>query len=200
MPAASRLFRVTAVRPDVTELHDAVLEEAAERGERLLVEEFVELAERRHDGPGVPESVLDDYLEELSGESDVDAAALRSLLDDRRTDSETYENADAVYEVGDGRLSAYPAAWHERLDADDSLAAFVATMTGSMDEPPRSGASSGVAETDLVDAAVTLGDRSRADARGELEALRDQSVLAESADQHPRAGVTLGPEADVDDE
>jgi hypothetical protein len=95
-------------------------------------------------------------------------------------------------------VSAYPSEWHERLDEDDSLAAFVDAMTETMDDPPHSGASSGVAEDDLVDAAVTLGGRSRQDARDEIDELRADGVLVEDADQHPRAGVALAEDADFE--
>ncbi|WP_336034885.1 hypothetical protein [Halobacterium yunchengense] len=180
------------------ELADAVIEEAAERGQRLLVDEFVALVERHHepDGAGVPRELVEAYFAALEDERAVDVEVLRGAFEDELTDADAYDGRNAVYEVGDGRVSTYPAEWHDRLGADASLAAFVGVMTESMGDPPRSGASPGVAEDDLLDAAVTLGGRSRRAAREELEELRADGVLVEDADQHPRAGVALA--ADVD--
>ncbi|SEW07531.1 hypothetical protein [Halobacterium jilantaiense] len=181
------------------ELDDAVIEEAGSRGGQLLVGKLVKLAEKHHDtAPGVPQSLVEDYLDALAEDS-VDGEQLREQLRAHLADDREAPNKGAVYEVGDGRVSGYPAAWHERLDPDDSLAAYVAVMTETADLP-KSAASSGVSKDDLLEAAAVLSDRSREDARAELRDLRGDGVLVADADQHPRAGVTLAEDTEFEKE
>ena len=181
------------------ELHDAVLEEAGSRGGQLLVGKLVTLAEKHHDtGPGVPRSLVEDYIDALDEDS-VDAERMRDNLHAHLADDREAPNEGAVYEVGEGRVSGYPAVWHERLDPDDSLAAYVAVMTETTDSP-KSAASSGVSKDDLLEFVDVLSDRSREDARDELRDLRGDGVLVADADQHPRAGVTLAEDADFEKE
>jgi hypothetical protein len=179
------------------DLDDAVLEEAANRGDQLLAGKLVTLAEKRHDGgPGVPRSLVEAYVDALDEDS-VDAERLRDDLEAHLADDREAPTEAAVYDVGDGRVSGYPAAWHERLEPDDSLAEYVAVMTRTA-ESPKSAASRGVAKDDLLAAAEVLSDRSREDARVELRDLRGDGVLVADADQHPRAGVSLAEDVDFE--
>jgi hypothetical protein len=180
------------------ELDDAVLEEAGSRGDQLLVGKLVTLAEKHHDDPepGVPRSLVEAYVDALDEDS-VDAERMRDNLDAHLSDDLEAPNEAAVYDVADARVSGYPAAWHERLDPDDSLADYVAVMTATTD-PPKSGASGGVAKDDLLAAATVLSGRSREDARAELQDLRGDGVLVADADQHPRAGVSLAEDVDFE--
>jgi hypothetical protein len=179
------------------ELNDAVLDEAGSRGDQLLVGKLVALAEKHHDtGPGVPRSLVEDYIDALDEDS-VDGEQLLGELDAHLDEGREAPNEGAVYDVGDGCVSGYPSVWHERLDPDDSLAAYVAVMTETAN-PPKSAASSGVSKDDLLEAAAVLSDRSREDARSELRDLRGDGVLVADADQHPRAGITLAEDADFE--
>lgn len=179
------------------ELDDAVLEEAGNRGDQLLAGKLVTLAEKHHDtGPGVPRSLVEAYVDELDEDS-VDAEGLRDDLAAHLADGREAPNEAAVYDVGDGRVSGYPPAWHERLEPEDSLAEYVAVMTKTA-ESPKSAASRGVAKDDLLEAAEVLSDRSREDARVELRDLRGDGVLVADADQHPRAGVSLAEDVDFE--
>ena len=179
------------------ELDDAVLDEAGGRGDRLLAGKLVRLAEKHHDAErGVPRSLVETYVEEL-GARGLNAERLREDLDARLGDDADAASEAAVYDVGGGRVSGYPEAWHESLDPESSLAAYVAVMTAATD-PPRSAAASGVAKDDLLEAAAVLSDRSREDARTELRELRGDGVLVAGADQHPRAGVSLAADADFE--
>jgi hypothetical protein len=179
------------------ELDDAVLEEAGSRGDQLLVGKLVKLVEKHHDtGPGVPRSLVEDYIEALDEDS-VDGDQLRDQLDAHLADDREAPNKGAVYDVGQGRVSGYPEVWHDRLDPNDSLAAYVAVMTETAD-PPKSAASTGVSKDDLLEAAEVLSDRSREDARIELRDLRGDGVLVADADQHPRAGITLAEDTDFE--
>jgi len=179
------------------ELDDAVLEEAGSRGDQLLVGKLVQLAEKHHDtGPGVPRSLVEDYIDALDADS-VDARQMRENLDAHLAEGRESPNEGAVYDVGQGRVSGYPAVWHERLDPDSSLAEYVAVMTETTNSP-KSAASTGVAKDDLLEAASVLSDRSRDDARSELRDLRGDGMLVSDADQHPRAGVSLAEDVDFE--
>lgn len=180
------------------ELDDAVIEEAAGRGDQLLAGTLVKLVERHHDDPepGVPLSLVEDYLDALD-EGTVDAEQVRETLDIHLAEDREAPTEAAVYNVGEGRVSGYPAVWHDRLDPEDSLVAYVAVMTETADSP-KSAASSGVSKDDLLEAAAVLSDRSREDARIELRDLRGDGVLVADADQHPRAGITLAEDADFE--
>ncbi|WP_232700889.1 hypothetical protein [Halobacterium wangiae] len=177
---------------------DPVIEEAANRGDQLLVGKLVRLVEKHDDtGPGVPRSLVEEYIEELNAEGTVDGEQMRRELDDHLADDREGAGEASVYEVGEGRVSGYPEVWHERLDPDDSLAKYVQVINET-EHPPNSGASSGVAKDDLLETAAVLGDRSREDAREELKDLRADGTLVADADQHPRAGVTLADETDFE--
>lgn len=184
----------------MTRLDDAVIEEVHERGERLLADELVELVEKHHrdDQPGVSRALVDDYVDELEESSTFDAEALRVQLEEHLTDDRSYVDSNAVYELGDDRVSSYPASWHERLDADASLVDVVYVMTHSSGDTPDSASSSGVAKYDLYTAAQIFMGVSRDEAREQLTELRDEGVLLADADQHPRAGVTLTEDADIE--
>ena len=180
------------------QLDDAVIEEAVGRGDQLLVGKLVKVIEKHHDtGPGVPRSLVEAYIEELDESGAVDGEEMRRELDDHLGYDREDADKAAVYDVGDGRVSGYPAVWHEELDPDASLAEYVYVMTRTED-PPKSAASPGVSKDDLLEAAAVLSDRDREDARQELRDLRSEGVLVADADQHPRAGVTLADDVDFE--
>ncbi|AHG05187.1 hypothetical protein HALDL1_05410 [Halobacterium sp. DL1] len=177
---------------------DPVIEEAANRGDKLLAGKLVKLVEKHHGtGQGVPRSVVEDYVDELDAEGSVDAAEMRRELEDHLADDREGAEQAALYEVGDGRVSGYPPEWHERLAPGDSLAKYVQVINET-EHPPNSAASSGVSKDDLLEAAAVLSDRSREDARQELKDLRADGTLVADADQHPRAGVTLADETEFE--
>jgi hypothetical protein len=184
----------------MTRLDDAVIEEIHGQGERLLVDELVELVETHHrfDHPGVPRDLVGEYLDELEGEAAFDVGPMREQLDEHLTADRSFVDANAVYEVGDEHVSSYPASWHARLDEDSSLADFVYVMTHSTGDTPGSAASEGVAKYDLFTAAAVIGGMSRNEAKDELRDLRADGVLVADADQHPRAGVSLAEDADFE--
>lgn len=180
--------------------HDnPVIEEAANRGDQLLAGKLVTVIEKHHDsGPGVPRSVVEKYIDELDERGSVDAEEMHRELDDHLANPAEGADKDAVYEVGDGRLSGYPPVWHEELAPDESLAKYVDVMTRTSDDSPKSAASSGVSKDDLLETAAVLSNRDRDDARQELKDLRAEGVLTADADQHPRAGVTLTEDVDFE--
>ncbi|WP_253737788.1 hypothetical protein [Halohasta salina] len=110
-----------------TELVDAVLDEAASRGETLTIHDLLRLIERFDTGPGVPDDRLDSYIRALDA-GRFDEAALREGLDTRLVDAAEWQTETAVYRL-DGGVSAFPARWHEDLTSETDLTRYVATMT-----------------------------------------------------------------------
>lgn len=184
----------------MAELDDEVIETLHSEGERLLADDLVEIVERHHDfdEAGVPRGLVDDYLDALEESAAFNTGPLREQFEEHLTSDRSFVDTNSVYEVGDGRVSAYPAEWHERLDGDASLADYVRVMTDSMDETPETAASRGVAKDELFDVAAVIGGMRRGEARGRLKDLRADGVLVADTDQHPRAGVTLAEDADVE--
>lgn len=178
----------------MVELNEHVLDEFGHRGDSLIAEEFLSLIERYHssDGPGVDRSVVRAYAEALDerGMSQLDSDEIEAELDRKTVESETWAG-DGVYEVGDDRLSNYPAAWHDRLGGSTDIVEFVETLTGV--DPPigQTGAGSSVPEDVLIDIVAVVGGLDREEAKVRLEELRRDGPLAEDADQRPQAGVRL---------
>jgi len=175
----------------MTDLRRAVIDEAGSRSKYLTATEFLALVERGHptDAPGVERETVDAYAGELSEETPtVDAESLGSELDDLTTDEESWTGDETVYRVGDGRVSLYPAEWHERLGGESDPRAYLRAFseTGAFER--------GVPESTLLDAMVTIGGVDRDTAKGNLEARRKDGTVVEDADQHPDANVYLAEE------
>ena len=179
-----------------TELSEPLLREAGHRGEYLLPRDFVALAERYLSGPdrepGVSRARVAAHLEPLGEESHVEAEPFGAAIDDATVDSDHWAGDQAVYEVGDDRLSAYPPSWHEAIGGSTSLPEMVRyLMDETAFQPVDGGAGDGIPESDLIDIAAVVGGFTLEEARAELEACRDDGRLVEDADQNPNAGVYL---------
>ncbi len=178
-----------------TDLSDDVLEEAASRGETLIIHDLLRLIERFDTGPGVPESRLDAYLSAL-GENRFNEQALRDGLEKRLTDSETWVEESAVYRLN-GEISAFPPRWHEELVGQSDLTQYVATMTAAVEGGSagydHGGRGEGVPEKLLCDTATVFSGTSYKDAMREAARLRDTNLLTADADQHPNARIQLTP-------
>lgn len=181
-------------------LDDEVLDELRTELGNLSVHGFIELLEQHHrsDEPGVSRDLVEEYFDALEERSEFAVGSMREQFGARLTDERTTASRDAVYEVGDGRVSAYPASWHEQLGDGGSLADLVRVMTESGDRTLEGAASTAVREDDLLDAATAVGGMSRQEARDRLEDLREDGVLVADADQHPRAGISLTEDAEVE--
>ena len=181
----------------MADLRREVIDEAGSRSKYLTATEFLALVERGHptDGPGVERETYDAYVEQLGEETPtVDGEGLRANLDDRVSDSEEWVGDDAVYRLNDGRISLYPASWHERLRGESDPKAYLRTFseTGAFER--------GVSESTLLEAMASIGGVERETAKGNLEALREQDEVVEDADQHPDANVYLAEERpDIDE-
>lgn len=180
----------------MVEMDQRALDEAAHEGESMRTRELVDIIERYHDDrPGVPDDALRAYAEELSAraESGLDVDAFFGTVADRRTDSVAWIDDDRFYDLGDGRISKYPSAWHDRLGGERDPAAYIRFISENAPEfmtETRRGRH-GITEDRLVDAISVVGQTDPKSARGAIEAARRDGVLVEDADQHPRAGVYL---------
>ncbi|QLD91078.1 hypothetical protein HWV07_19325 [Natronomonas salina] len=175
------------------ELRDDVVDELVQRGP-TTTQQTVLLIERGHrHEPGVERSTLEVYVDALEGRRDYefDAEGFRADLEGALVDDETWTTDDALYRIGDDRVSRYPKRWHDELGGSDDVAAFVSLLNGSayVDQ-------GGVNEDALLDVVAAVGRTSVDDAKAELEALREEGVVVEDADQHPHAGVYLADEAE----
>ncbi|MFD1511709.1 hypothetical protein [Halomarina rubra] len=173
------------------ELRRAVLDEAGSRSKYLTATEFLALVERGHPSgePGVARETYTAYVEQLSEETPtVDGDSLLTNLDGQTVDGDDWAGDERVYRVGDDRLSLYPKTWHDRLAGESDPRAYLRAFSedGAFE--------SGVPESTLLDAMVTIGGVERETAKGNLEALREDGEVVEDADQHPDANVYLAEE------
>lgn len=179
----------------MVEPNDRVVDEFGHRGDSLLVDEFLSLVERHHptDGPGVGWDVVETYAATLDeeGVSELDGSVILERIESKRTNSETWVNDEVIYDLGDGRVSRFPAAWHDRLGESEDLVAFVEFLTDAEASIGQGGAGRGVPEELLLDTASIVGGFDREEAKARLEGLRRDGPLAEDADQHPNARVRL---------
>ena len=182
------------------ELSEPLLEEAGDHSEYGRPHDFVSLAKRfaPDERPGVDRAWLLAHVEALAEESGLDEASFRATLEEVTTDSETWVDDRAVYEVGEGRLSAYPPAWHEAIGGSTSLVDIVRYLLDESGyQPITGGAGDGVTERDLFDVASAVGGFTREEAKAALKECRKDGTLAEDVDQHPKAKV-YPPESDID--
>lgn len=189
------------VEPD-----ERVIEEARHRGDALLVGELVALIERHHpdERRGVDPDTLATYEEAIAEEGAVPYGSgdVRGEVENRLVDSDTWVNADAFYEVGDGRVSVLPERVHEHLQGETDLRECVRVLEDATaddergSETGRGGVGTGVPEEVLLDAAAIAGEFDRGEAKERLERLRDEGELVQDADQHPDARVYLDEEVE----
>ncbi|USZ68847.1 hypothetical protein NGM10_03705 [Halorussus salilacus] len=179
----------------MTSVDSDLVENLAHHDDYLTARELVQYLERHHpvEGPGVPRDLVEAYAEEL----DYDPHRLATSLDDRTTDSPTWQPGDRVYRI-EGNLSIYPASWHERLADTTDLSRFVEVMLESVAAPDGvevERGDLGVRQDDLITAVEIIAEIGRGEAHG---LLRDQRVAGDIvlyAFQNPEEVVRL-PEED----
>lgn len=180
----------------MTELHREALRKAEERGKYLLAKELLTFIEE-HDEQvdrGVSLERLEAYADALDerGVPSVDAEQMDELLAADRTDSESWVDPDAIYEVGDG-FSAFPPRWHDELGGEDDVLRYVDVIDDDLDHGEKHTATGssgdGVPQDLLLDAVSALGPMSRDRAREQIERLRQEDYVEERADQHPQARI-----------
>jgi hypothetical protein len=182
------------------EPRDDVVDEIVHRAP-ATARRTVLLAERGHrTEAGVDRETLDGYVEALAGRRDFefDPEGFRAELEAALVDHEQRVAEDRLYRIGGGRISRYPARFHEELGGSDDVAAFVDFLTDTRfaETVGASGAGDGIDEEALLDVVSAVGRVPMDEAKGRLETLRNEGVIVEDADQHPHAGVYLADDAE----
>ena len=177
----------------MVELDERALDELQGRSETMTPRDLIRIVETYHftDEPGVARETLDAYLDAL----DYDTDEVDTHLDSRTTDAREWAESDAIYDVGAGRLSAYPASWHEKLGDTTDLTDYVEVIQNDVDETygqvEEAVSEAGVPEQLLFRVMGAIAGVEREDAREQLATLRRQGVLEETTDQHPAGTVRL---------
>ncbi|MFC7155766.1 hypothetical protein ACFQPA_09885 [Halomarina halobia] len=186
----------------MVDLNERVLDTAEHRGENLLPKEVLSLVERYHgdETPGAEREVVEAYATALADRNvPTEIQDPWSALDERRTDSETWVGDDAVYELPSGRLSTYPANWHERLAGSNDPRSYLRFLQGEAAfEPKNPTGSPGIPRERLLDVMSVVGHVDRQEAKAAVERLRREGEVVEDADQHPDANVYLADQVDYD--
>ncbi|WP_224447579.1 hypothetical protein [Haloprofundus salilacus] len=180
------------------ELNEHVLEEAGDRGRTLLVSDLIGLVElyEQSDRPGAdPERVVT-YAEALAEEgARIDAGSVPSAIEERLTDATSWVGDDVLYTVGDGRVSTFPQRWHEQLEGENDIRGYLKVILDDVGESEEAfdegGAGTGVPRSLLFGVTAALGELNPTEAKAQIQALRDEGVLTEDADQHPNARVAF---------
>lgn len=166
----------------------------------MRTRDLVDIVERYHDDrPGVSFEALEAYARELDAQRDVahDVETFLERVEERLTDADSWAG-EVFYELGDDRLSQYPASWHEALggstDPVEYLEYFREDAEAFLDD--HRGSKPGVQKDTLLRIMRVIGETDMQTAASELEAARDEGRIEESADQHPQTGVFLADDAD----
>lgn len=184
--------------PSDPDLSETVLDEIAGRRETVLVGDIVVFAEQYDEAyageTGVPVDRLVAYVEELARNGySLDPDGVREGLDEKAVESDSFAGTDAVYWVGEDRVSAFPPRWHDELDGETDVARYVEVILGDIDDSKSAfdhgGAGRGIPVPDLVNVVVTMSDMTREQVSSEISRLHSEGVLAENTSQHPEARV-----------
>lgn len=190
----------------MADLNERVLDQAAHRGDTLLVDDLVGLIERHEDDPtpGIRPERVEAYAEALAErDAPIDPTKTRTAIEERIAETDTapsglqHSGSGALYEVGDGRVSAFPEDWHDELAGTSDLEAILEyALTGKTEvDADSSGASDeGIPKDVLVHAATVVGDAGWEEAENELESLRADGAVEVFPDQHPNATVRFDDE------
>lgn len=189
----------------MAEINQQVVADARQRGETLTSRELLLLIERYHrtTGPGVDRELIDAYDDAVADDEAIPftEGQFREEVDHHLGD-EDWAGTDTFYPVGEDRISAFPAEWHDTLEDSTDLRAYVDVIEESMADAdtaadaPGGGLGTGVPEELLIDAAAAIGGLDRETAKDRLERHRNDGELVQDADQHPDARVYLSEETE----
>lgn len=177
----------------MVELANTALDELQNRSETMTVHDLVRIVETYHptDRPGVASETLVAYLDALK----YDSEEVGAEIDARLTDASGWQPNDAIYDLGEDRISVFPPAWHEQLGDTTDLTEYVKVIRSDVDETqgPMEEAvtEAGVPEQFLFRVMRAIGGVEREQAREQLTTLRKEGVIEESTDQHPSGTVRL---------
>lgn len=181
----------------MTEVRDAVIDEVTHRSRNLSTPESVELIERHHRNelPGIDRGTLAAYAEALADEPnfEFDPDEFETRVDERLVGGETWVDDEALYDLGNDRISAYPRAWHDRLGGETDVREYVAYLqsdaSGFAESDPYD--EQGVPESTLLDVVPVVGRTDRDAVKAQIEDRRAAGEISQGADQHPNVRVRL---------
>jgi hypothetical protein len=170
------------------ELRRDVLDEAGQRSKYLTATELLEVIERYHDEnePGIARETFEAYAEGVAEETARSADEFTEGLSNSLTDDDGWVEPSVIYELDDGRVSTYPADWHERLGGEGDPREHLRFLVEEVE-----GYENSVDEAALLHLTSVVGGVGYETAKARLESLRDEGKIVEGADQHPDANVYL---------
>lgn len=117
----------------MVETNDDVLDELSSELETLTLDELVRIVETNHptDGPGVERDVVEAYVTAVPHGEEAFSAELDGLL----TDADSWQGEEYVHDLGDGRVSAYPARWHEELRGSADVREYLRVVSAERRRP-----------------------------------------------------------------
>lgn len=200
----------------MVETNEQVLEEVRQQGDMLMTRELVSLIERHHSHEqGVSRETIEAYDEAITNDDTLsfESGEVTSAVENRSVEGETWVDDQSLYSIGDDRVSAFPARWHEKLGETTDLRAYVSLIgdvmegEGKLADPYSSdpeddegasggGLGSGVPEQLVLDAVSVIGGTERDAVKEQLEERRTNGELVQDADQHPDARVYLSEETE----
>ncbi|UPW00355.1 hypothetical protein M0R88_17825 [Halorussus gelatinilyticus] len=169
----------------MTDVREEVVEELDSHSETLTLHEFVQFVEAHHrdEGRGVGRDLLAAYADAVYFDVDLD------VMDERVTDSEEWEEGERLYDLGDGRLSAYPADWHESISDSGDIRDVIAVIQREVTEAEGDQREAvteerGVPQPKVLRVAQTVAGIDNETARQRIKELRENDEIEEFASQH----------------
>jgi len=176
----------------MTEVREDVVEELDDHSDTMTLQEFVQTIERHHGagGRGVDRDLLADYAEAVYFDVDLE------VLDDRVTDSDAWREGGRFYEIGEGRISAYPPDWHAAMDGTEDIRDIIDLIQSEVTDAEGDMWAAvteerGVPEPKVLAVGETVAGIDPEDARERIKELRQNDELEEFASQHRNPTVRL---------
>ena len=176
----------------MVETRQEVVDELEKHQETMRLHDFVRIVEEHHAEarPGVEWDLLAAYADAVYFDVDV------SAIDDRVIHSRSWTEGDHFYEVGEGRISAYPPDWHEALGGIGDLKRVIEVIQTETTEPEGDMQEAvtdkrGVPEEKVFRVAEVVAGIDRDAAREELKRLRQDGEIEEFASQHRNPTIRL---------
>ena len=179
-------------------LNEQVLEAFRHAGDSLLFETFVARIEAVHsaDAPGVERETVVAYADALErdGPTPFSAAEVEKLIETRLTSSSEWED-DALFDLGPGRVSLYPPAWHEALRNTTDPREYVRVI-GEAVATARGKSDRSVPRPMLRQALTVIGGMTHKNADAAIMRQQRSGELIVYPDQNPEADVRLPDHSD----
>lgn len=183
----------------MVELQEEILDEARSRSKTLLLNDLIELLEthRADEGQGLKRETFRAYAEEL----DYDMEKIDAEVDNRLTDEHEWTEGDAIYRLGEDRISVYPPDWHDRLEGVTDVREYIKVIRGDVTEPEgereEAVTSAGVPRQKIYRVAGAVVGMDMEETREQLEQRAKRGELVEHTDQHQSSRFEIAdPETD----